>query len=255
MTLRWQNWQQPFVEVPREILASLVLVTHNILVHRALRPPADAALNLASAFALTALALRSGCTPSELGLGRSDLVRGLKAGSVVAACCVTGIGIAAALPSTRRFFLDFRLKDVSRKEALYHAGLRIPVTTALAEEIMFRSVLHALFARRHSLGTTLTSTSFIFGLWHILPTLDTFNQNHSSSFTNRAHTGRMAVIGVTGATAVAGLLFSLLRVRTGSVAASVLPHAAINVGGFVVAKVLVQRAALLSTSGVWVRDG
>ena len=138
------------------------------------------ALNLVSAITLTTFAIHTGSTPAELGFDRTDLGQGLRTGSIAALCCSTGIGIAAALPPTRRFFLDARLKGMSRKEVLYQAGLRIPVATALTEEIMFRSVLQALFARNHSLRTTLTWTSFIFGLWHILPTLDTFEGNPAS---------------------------------------------------------------------------
>jgi len=228
--------------IPPEIVGASVLVAHNLLVHRALRPPADAAFNLASAIALTAFALRTGCTPAELGLDRADLKRGLKTGSIAAACCSAGIGIAAALPTTRKFFLDARLRGMSRRETLYHASLRIPVATALAEEIMFRSALHALFAREHSRRTTLTWTSLLFGLWHILPTLDTFEGNPASNIGQDPGRARLlAVLSITGATAGAGLYFSHLRLRSGNVAAAVLPHAAINIAALVIGRALVDR--------------
>jgi uncharacterized protein len=247
VTLRWQKRAQSLVRIPPEIVGASVLLAHNVLVHRALRPPADAALNLASAIALTTFALRTGCTPVDLGLDRGDLSRGLKTGSIAAACCSTGIGIAAALPSTRKFFLDARLKSMSRRETLYHAGLRIPVATALAEEIMFRSALHALFARRHSLRATVTWTSFTFGLWHILPTLDTFAGNAASNILqNRGRARLAAALGITATTAGAGLFFSYLRLRSGSVAAAVLPHAAINIAAMAIGKALVERAVSLS---------
>jgi uncharacterized protein len=245
VTLRWRKGEEPVAGVLPEIIGAGVLLVNNVLVHRALRPPADTALNVASAASLTALAMGTGCTVADLGLDRAHLLRGLRIGSVAAACCATCIGFAAALPTTRKFFLDLRLRDMSRKEALYHAGLRIPLATALTEEIMFRSALHALFARRHSLQRTLMWTSLIFGLWHILPTLDTVDREHASILTgDRARTRPLAAVGITGATAVAGLLFSSLRLRSGNVAASVLPHAAINITGFVVAKALVDRAGM-----------
>jgi hypothetical protein len=232
----------PLAQIPPEILGASVLVAHNVLVHRALRPPADAALNLASAIGLTTFALRTGCTLAELGLDRTDLKKGVKTGSVAAACCSAGIGIAAALPSTRKFFLDARLRGMSRSETLYHASLRIPVATALSEEIMFRSALHALFARKHSLQTTLTWTSLLFGLWHILPTLVTFEGNPASNIGQNPGRARLlAVFGITGSTAGAGLYFSYLRLRSGSLAAAVLPHAAINIVALVIGKALVDR--------------
>ena len=140
------------------------LVVHNLLVHRVLRPPADAALNLISAVGLTAYTLRVGCTSAELGLDPTALRRGLETGSIAAGCCTVGVGIAAAFPPTRAFFMDSRLKDMSRKEVAYHASLRIPVAIALAEEIMFRSALHALFARELTLRSTLGWTSLFIRL-------------------------------------------------------------------------------------------
>jgi uncharacterized protein len=250
VTLRSQNRAQSPVQVPPEVVGAFVLLAHNLLVHRALRPPADAALNLASAIALTTFALRTGCTPADLGLDRADLSRGIKTGSIAAAYCSAGVRIAAALPSTSKFFLDARLKNMSRKETLYHAGLRIPVAIALAEEIMFRSALHALFARGHSLRATVTWTSFIFGLWHILPTLDTFAGNPASNILQNGGRARLvAALGIAATTAGAGLFFSYMRLRSGSVAAAILPHAAINIAAFVFGKALVEQAVSLSDRG------
>jgi uncharacterized protein len=241
-----RKYASPLARIPPEIIGASLLFAHNLLVHRALRPPADAALNLASAATLTAFALRTGCTSAELGLDRADLEKGIKTGSLAAAYCSAGIGIAAALPTTRKFFLDARLRGMSRRETLYHASLRIPVATALSEEIMFRSALHALFAREHSRRTTLTWTSFLFGLWHILPTLDTFDGNPASSIGQNPGRARLlAVLSITGATAGAGLYFSYLRLRSRSVAAAVLPHAAINVVALVIGKTLVNRPSVV----------
>lgn len=238
---RWKH-APPLARIPPEIVGASVLVTHNLLVHRALRPPADAILNLTSAIALTTFALRAGCTPAELGLDRADLKRGLKTGAIAAACCSAGIGTAAGLPSTRKFFLDARFQDMSRKEALYHASLRIPLATALAEEIMFRSALHALFAREHSLRASLTWTSLLFGLWHILPTLDSFEGNPASNIVqNRARARLTAALVITGTTAGAGLFFSYLRLRSRSVAAAALTHAVINTVALGIGKALVDR--------------
>jgi membrane protease YdiL (CAAX protease family) len=133
---------------------------------------------------------------------------------------------------------------MSRKETVYHATLRIPVATAVAEEIIFRSVLHALLAREHSLRTTLTWTSLLFGLWHILPTLDTFDGNPVSNLVdNRSSARLLAVLSITGTTALAGLCFSYLRLRSRSVAGAVLAHAALNIAALLIGKALTDRAA------------
>ena len=244
MIPRRRKRARSLVSVPPVVISASVLAAHNFLVHRTLRPPADSALNLASAGALTAFALRIGCTPAELGLDRADLGRGLRTGSVGAALCSAAVGIVAAFPPTRGFFLDARLRGMSRKETVYHATLRIPVATAVAEEIIFRSVLHALFAREHSLRTTLTWTSLLFGLWHILPTLDTFEGNPVSNLgENRSSARLMAALSTTGTTALAGLFFSYLRLRSRSVTAAVIAHAAINIAALLIGRALIERAA------------
>jgi uncharacterized protein len=247
VTLRRPKRAQHLGQLRPEIVGVSVLVAHNLLVHRVLRPPADSALNLGSAITLTAFALRTGCTSAELGLDRADLSRGLMTGSIAAACCATGIGLAGRLPWTRPFFLDARLKGMSRKETLYHAGLRIPLATALAEEIMFRSALHALFAREHSLRATLTWTSLLFGLWHILPTFDSMNGKPASNVLQNSDRARlMAALGIVATTAGAGLFFSYLKLRSRSVAAPVLAHAAINIAALVIGRAVVERAVSLS---------
>jgi membrane protease YdiL (CAAX protease family) len=122
------------------------------------------------------------------------------------------------------------------------------VATALAEEIMFRSALHALFAREHSRRTTLTWTSLLFGLWHILPTLDTFEGNPASNIGQNPDRARLlAVLGITGVTTGVGLYFSHLRLRSGSVAAAVLPHAAVNIVALVFGKALVDRPRVVQS--------
>jgi uncharacterized protein len=235
------------VPLRAEFVGVSLLVAHNLALHRILRPPADSALNLASAGLLTTYARRIGCTPAELGLDRADLARGLRTGLLGAAACSAAVGMVAALPATRHFFYDARLTDMSRKEAFYHAGVRIPMATALSEEIIFRSVLHALFAREHSLQATVAWTSLLFGLWHILPTLDAYEGNPVSNIVQSQKRGRrMAALGITGATAGAGVFFTYLRLRSRSVLAPALTHAAINVAALVIGRVLVEKAGASS---------
>jgi membrane protease YdiL (CAAX protease family) len=246
-----RRWLAPdFVARDPEVLGISILVMHNLVVHRWLRPPVDAALNLMSASILWSLARRAGCTPRELGVDRADLKAGVKMGAVTAACCSAGICIAAAYPATRGFFLDTRLTGISRKEALIQAALRIPLATALAEEIMFRSALHALMARKHSLPSALAYSSTLFGLWHVLPTLDTFEGITASHIVGGRKRGRLsAVVSVIGLTAGGGLFFSYLRLRSRSVAASVLAHASLNVASFLLGRSLVSRQLSANTYG------
>ena len=219
-----------------------LLVAHNILVHRKLDPPVDSALNLLSAGVLTALAKRAGCTQEELGLERARVGSGVRYGIVSAACSSAVIGALASHRSTRALFIHPRIERMSRREVWLNATLRIPFATALGEEIIFRSALHGLFARERGVGRTLVWTSLLFGLWHILPTIDDLEGNPVLNIAEDLPTDRtIATIGNVGATALAGFLFSLLRLRSGNVVAPILTHASINIAALMAGRVLGAR--------------
>ena len=135
---------------------------------------------------------------------------------------------AAALPATRELFRDRRLSGVGRAEAAYQVAVRIPLATALAEELMFRGALLALFRRRRSTAAAVLWTSLLFGAWHVLPTIDDYPGSPA------------------GAGAGAGLAW--LRLRSGSVLAPALAHAALNVSAYLAGRRLLARGDGVITS-------
>src|SRR5215211_7835865 len=181
--------------IPPEAVGVAVLTLHNIAVHRVLPAPADAALNLATAFGLTAFAGRVGCSRADLGIRAEDLSSGLRTGLCAAATAADGVAVGAALPATRRFFDDRRVTDVGRAEAVYHLALRIPLATA----------------------------------WHVLPTIDHYQGNAASALVADVGRGRrLAVLAAMLSTTGAGGVFAWLRLRSHSVLAPILAHAAVN---------------------------
>jgi membrane protease YdiL (CAAX protease family) len=143
------------------------------------------------------------------------------------------VALAAALPATGRFFHDRRVSGAGRGEAAYHLTVRIPLATALAEELLFRGVLLALFRQRRSPGAAVAWTSLLFGAWHVLPTIDHYQGNPASDLVaDPARGRRLAVLATTLSTAVAGGAFAWLRLRSRSVLAPILAHAAINVSAY-----------------------
>ena len=143
-----------------------VLGLHNLAVHRLLPAPAGAALNLATGAGLTALAGRAGCSRADLGIDAADAGRGLGVGFGAAVAAGGAVVAAAAWPATRELFGDRRHRGVGRAEATYQVAVRIPLATALAEELMFRGALLALFRRRRSTAAAVLWTSLLFGAWH-----------------------------------------------------------------------------------------
>jgi uncharacterized protein len=229
--------------IPPEAVGVAVLALHNLAVHRLLPAPAGAALNLATAAGLIRFARHAGCSPGDLGIGGEDAGRGVRVGLGAAAVAGAGVALGAALPATRRFFGDRRVSDAGRGEAAYHLAVRIPLATALAEELLFRGVLLALFRQRRSPAAAVVGTSLLFGAWHVLPTLDHYQGNPASELLADPGRGRrLAVLATTLSTTGAGGVFAWLRLRSGSVLAPVLAHASVNVSAYLAGRLVWNRS-------------
>jgi membrane protease YdiL (CAAX protease family) len=200
------------------------------------------ACNLATAAGLTAFASQAGCSRADLGIRAEDAGQGLRVGLGAAVVVRGAVATAATLPATRELFRDRRVSAVGRAEAAYQVTVRIPLATALAEEMLFRGVLLALFRQRHSAAAAVLWTSLLFGAWHVLPTIDHYQGNPASDLIADAGRGqRLAVLVTTLSTAGAGAVFAWLRLRSRSVLAPILAHAALNVSAYLAGRRLVDR--------------
>lgn len=212
-----------------EVTAGLILgygVLVNLLVPEAFYVPA----NLAASGATVYLASRMGLTVKDMGLEPERIPSGLRRGLVASAPVSTAIALAVAVPWTRRYFLDSKIINASTGRALYEMLLRVPFGTSLSEELLFRGVLLGLSLRRYRPWVAIAISSAVFGAWHILPTMQSMTTNEALS--NRVDTGLTAkagaVAGVVAATALAGVVFSRLRLRCGSIVAPWIVHSALN---------------------------
>lgn len=175
------------------------------------------------------LARRTGLSWHELGLSRRTLMPGLRyaLGAVSAVAIVYAAG--AACPLTRPAFQDVRY-HVNLSAALVTAFVVVPLGTVLLEEVAFRGVLLGLVNRHRGAVRASVTSSVLFGLWHILPSL---RLNSANGAVGAAFgTGRvgqvLAVAGAVGFTALAGLLLCELRRRSGSLLAAAALHWATN---------------------------
>ena len=218
-----------------------VLALHNLAVHRLLPAPADAALSLFTAAGLTAIARRAGCSNDDLGIRAADAAAGLRLGLAAAAVATGGVAVGASLPATRPFFHDRRVTAVGRGEVAYHLTVRIPLATALAEEVAFRGALLGLLQRRRSPAAAVGWTALLFGAAHALPTLNHYDGNPAGGLMTDPRQGRqIAVLTTMLATAGAGCVFACLRLRSRSLVAPVLAHAAINVSAYLAGRRVVH---------------
>ena len=170
----------------------------------------------------------SGLSAGDLGLGRERLRDGVRLGSLAAAPVVAAFGLAAVIPGVRPLLDDQRIAGLDRRQLAYQVLLRIPVGTVAWEEIAFRGVLHAALRRVLAEPAATAVGSAVFGLWHIRPTAEALAVNRLAAGRGARIT---AVTAVAAGTAGAGALLSLLRERSGSLAAPVLLHLAANCAG------------------------
>ena len=177
------------------------------------------------AIALLLLARRAGLSWHDLGLSRRTLRPGLKyaVGAVLAVALLYGIGVA--VPLTRPAFHDVRY-HLHLGAALLTAFIVIPLGTVLLEEVAFRGVLLGLVHRHRGAMWASVTSSVLFGLWHILPSLHLAQANRA---VGAALGGRvLTVLAAVGFTALAGLLLCELRRRSGSLLAAAALHWATN---------------------------
>ncbi|MET0419190.1 MAG: CPBP family intramembrane glutamic endopeptidase [Actinoplanes sp.] len=191
------------------------------------------------ALSLLLLARRAGLSWHDLGMSRRTLLPGLRyaVGAVLAVAAVYAIGVA--IPLTRSAFHDVRY-HLHPGAALLTAFIVVPLGTVLLEEVAFRGVLLGLIDRHRGATWASITSSVLFGLWHVLPSLHLNRANQAVGTTlGTDATGRVLTVAAAVAfTVLAGLLLCELRRRSGSLLASAALHWAINGLGLLIAAAL-----------------
>lgn len=203
------------------LLAALNVVTHLV--------PGTLWLGPAAAAVLLAVARVSGLSWEQLGLGRRQLAAGLRWGTAAVLVIGAVYAVGVLLPATRTAFLDARY-HLPLPGALTSAFVAIPLGTVLVEELAFRSVLWGALARHLHVRWVLVTSSALFGLWHVLPSLHLASANKAvGDVVGGGASATVAAVAATVAfTAVGGLVAGELRRRSGSVLASMGMHWATN---------------------------
>ncbi|GAB3315316.1 CPBP family intramembrane metalloprotease [Geodermatophilus aquaeductus] len=214
----------------------VVLVAWNNLVVPALpgRPATAVAANVAATGVLLAGARGAGLTWAELGLARRRLPAGARWGGACAALVLAAYAVALAVPALRPLLADARAEGLDGTAVAIRALVRVPLGTVVWEEVAFRGVLLALACRLLRLPAAVALSCVVFGLWHVRPTLSGLAANDLADGVVATAT---AVLLTVLWTTAAGLLFTWLRLRSGSLLAPVLLHLATNSLGVLAAAV------------------
>jgi CAAX protease family protein len=178
--------------------------------------------------ALLLIAWGNGATAADLGLGRSDVWAGLAYGAGACGVVLLVLIVAAVIPATNGFLHDSRA-HIGGVRLLFELGVSIVLLTAIPEELAFRGVLLGSALKLWGPWRASLITSALFGLWHIAPTLGTMSDNHEFRGVAASIGGEvLLVLGAIAVTSVAGLVFCWLRLRSKSLIAPIMAHAATN---------------------------
>jgi uncharacterized protein len=206
--------------------------------HRLGRPAARTAVRFGTALAVLGIARAAGLSWAELGLGRRELGSGARTGAVAGACAAAAVLAGAAVPATRGLFLDDRATAAAGPGGLGAGLARITFAAVPPEELTYRSALLGLWLANGSPASAVAWSSALFGLSHILPTRSTMGQTALGQHLERRPLRQAAfVAGNVVVTGAAGAVFGWLRLRSGSVLAPLLAHAALNDSALVAAHV------------------
>lgn len=223
------------------LLLSVVAAAYNNVINRwePFHGPAYVPVNLAFAAAVTVVAA------STLDLSRGEL--GLQADIASAAISLAAVALfaigAATVARSRHGhrIADRRVAGLRGGRLAYHALIRIPLGTAVVEEIVFRGVLFAAWlAEGHSPTIAATYASVAFGLWHITPTIIGLRINDPGASPRKL---ALAVVGAVVLTTAVGLALTWLRVATGSLIGPIVLHGGINSSAAVAAVIAHRRRA------------
>jgi membrane protease YdiL (CAAX protease family) len=212
------------------VAAGAATLGYSALLNRVLPPAVHVPGNLTAGAALATGARQLGVSVGDLGLAPRNAGRGARIGALVGVPIVGAIATAATRPSTQPLFADHRVRRLTERQARYEAAIRIPLGTALGEELIFRGALFGLLRRRHSTLTAVAVSSIVFGFWHVLPAIDGL---HPRDEETRVATH---VAGTVAATTAAGVGFCVLRLWSGSIIAPAIVHAMVNTSAFVAAR-------------------
>lgn len=183
------------------------------------------------------IGLLDGTTWRDLGLAPSTWLSGLVWGMGVIVLIYAIYEIASRLRRTRNAFADQNIAGMPRWKVYWRALVELPFGTVLFEEIAFRGVLWAMLSRRVGWVDATWMTAVLFGLWHILPSLDLHLRNPGlANHHNHRIAQAKAVLGSVITTALGALMFTALRIVSGSLFAPMGLHWATNGWGYLFAR-------------------
>ena len=214
------------------VLVALVII--NVINNRVAPKSHYLLWAFAGSVVLIAIGLLDGNSWTDMGLGWSFYLSGfIWAGASIGLVTAFYV-IGSSFRKTRQAFKDESIGALSGGRLAFQALVEVPFGTVMLEEIAFRAVLFSMLARRYGVVWALVISAVLFGIWHVLPSIGTHERNPAlGSVVGGGIRGNiLAVAGSVLTTTVAGVIFALMRVVSGSVIAPMGFHWATNGLGY-----------------------
>jgi membrane protease YdiL (CAAX protease family) len=208
------------------LLATLGLLLAVSLLNNAVAPGLYVAWAIAGILGLVLLARADGLSRRDWGFGPVTR-RAARAAAGFAAIIALGMLVGTQLPGIDEAYRDERVVGMSGWEVAFAALVRVPIGTALLEEVAFRGILLAMLARRYGLARGIAGSSLAFGVWHLLPALGLSAGNAALGAALGPSALVSALIGIAAASAV-GAFLCILRVRYDHLVVPLAMHATAN---------------------------
>jgi membrane protease YdiL (CAAX protease family) len=213
--------------------AAALSVVYSYVVNRVVPSSWYVPANITAATAFVAVARGLGATWTDLGLRKERLGRGVRVGLAAAVPIAAVVAAGVAVPATRKYFADQRVIGIGAGATAFDVLVRIPIGTALCEELIFRGAMLGVLLRHRTPIAAVMLSSLMFGLWHVFPTLDTLHLNPVGSLVEgSALRTTEAVVGAVAVTGAAGAGFAWLRLRANSTVAPIIAHGVLNAAAF-----------------------
>ena len=147
--------------------------------------------------------------------------------------------VALVSPTVGRHLADRRIVEMSTPGFVTHTLVRIPIVTALCEEILFRGVAWSLLALIGGPSLAWWGSSLAFALGHVVVA--------TQQARREGHPSLRWVLTTLVMTGLAGALLGWLRLTTDAIWASVGVHATVNVVLALAARGAARRHGLTAT--------
>jgi len=228
---------KPVVRGPRlwVILPILVILIVVNALNNVWAPALYVPVSIAAAIALIWIARQDGLYWTDLGLGPHWVRNGLRWGLPVVGLIAIVYTITILMPGSEELFSDARRDELTLWQTLWLAFVRVPLGTVLLEEVAFRGVLFGLFRRRFGPWGATLGSSLLFGIWHVLPSLQIAQSVPviGQTLGPAADASLISVMGAVVFTTLAGVALVMLRRWSHSLLAPALAHWATNGLGYI----------------------